>query len=363
VLDSRFKQGGGAMRFIEREAARTRDGLPQPRVAIVVNTYNQAHYLEQALASCAAQTVGAAEILVVDDGSTDDPERVVARFPSVRFLRQANAGLAAARNSGLRAISSEHVVFLDADDRLTPVAIEAGLGCFRDNPDAWLVYGAHQVIDEAGKATSPIWLDRLGPQPLTQLLRGGNAIAMHATVMYRRDRLVETGGFDPDLRACEDYDLYLRIASIGRIAWHEEFVAEYRHHASNMSRDVAMMLRTAIHVLERRSGPTASAEIAQAVTAGRNLMKRRYGPTMFQQAAARAIRTGPTPKDFRQMTDAVRTAPLALALSILGKIVKTALRPLPEPVGRLFGDLWTPKPGAIQFGDFGRMKPVGGVFG
>jgi glycosyltransferase involved in cell wall biosynthesis len=89
----------------------------------------------------------------VDDGSNDNPGEVVARFPGVRLIRQENRGLAAARNRGLRALGTYYAVFLDADDRLAPRAIEAGLACFARAPDSGFVYGGHRFIDRAGNKT------------------------------------------------------------------------------------------------------------------------------------------------------------------------------------------------------------------
>ena len=99
-------------------------------VGVVITTYNHAHFLGEALDSLRAQTRPADDIVVVDDGSDDNPGEVVARFPGVRGIRQDNRGLAAARNTGLTALRTRYVIFLDADDRLEPNAIAAGLACF-----------------------------------------------------------------------------------------------------------------------------------------------------------------------------------------------------------------------------------------
>ena len=97
-----------------------------PLVSVVIPTYNHAHYLSEAIGSAASRQGLAPEIIVVDDGSSDDPAAVVSRHPGVRLIRQPNAGLAAARNTGWRQADSPHVVFLDADDRLLPGALASG---------------------------------------------------------------------------------------------------------------------------------------------------------------------------------------------------------------------------------------------
>jgi hypothetical protein len=98
-------------------------------VAVIIPTFNHARFLAEAIMSVLAQTRPPEEIMVVDDGSTDDPANVVAQFPTVQFIRQDNRGVSAARNKGLRSCMTSHVIFLDADDRLLPTAIEAGLAC------------------------------------------------------------------------------------------------------------------------------------------------------------------------------------------------------------------------------------------
>src|SRR5919106_374521 len=106
-----------------------RDVSKPATVGVVITTYNHAHFLADAIESVLRQTCPAAEIIVVDDGSTDDPISVVAGYPHVNLVRQGNQGLAAARNSGLRETKTDKVIFLDADDRLLPNAVSAGLAC------------------------------------------------------------------------------------------------------------------------------------------------------------------------------------------------------------------------------------------
>src|SRR3954447_25237358 len=208
----------------------------EPRsVSVVITTYNHARYLGAAIGSIAAQTVAPFEVIVVDDGSADYPEKVTRQYSHVRLIRQENQGLPAARNTGWRAASGRYVVFLDADDRLLPKALQANLERFAAQPECGFVYGAYRTV-EAGHPITNAPLRSVGREPYVTLLKD-NVIAMHGTVMYRRDRLEEIGGFDPSLRACEDYDVYLRLARSFPVACGPECIAEYHHHSSNMSHD------------------------------------------------------------------------------------------------------------------------------
>src|SRR5919107_192619 len=103
-------------------------------VSVVIPCYNQAHFLSEAIESVLAQTYPYFEIIVVDDGSTDNTSEVAGRYSGVRCIRQDNQGLSGARNSGLRHSKGEYLVFLDADDRLLPQALEVGLECLRAYP-------------------------------------------------------------------------------------------------------------------------------------------------------------------------------------------------------------------------------------
>ena len=110
-------------------------------VSVVIPCYNQAHFLTEAIESVLAQTSRQFEIIVVDDGSTDNTAEVAARYPGIGYLRQDNQGLAAARNTGLRHSQGDYLVFLDADDRLLPAALESGLDYLSAHPACAFVWG------------------------------------------------------------------------------------------------------------------------------------------------------------------------------------------------------------------------------
>ena len=250
--------------------AETRPGS----VAIVITTYDHACFLEAAVRSALRQSVPADEIIVVDDGSTDHPEDVLASVAGVRLIRQANAGLSAARNTGWRAAASDFVVFLDADDRLLPEALAVNLQRLRRAPEAGLSYGGYVSVDVvAGRRRMCEFLPATDGFP--SLLRR-NLIGMHGAVMYRRAHLEAIGGFEPGLVACEDYDVYLRMALHSSIVYGPEPLAEYRHHGGNMSRDSAMMLRHVLAMLRRHEPAARRLGAMRAYREGVVNRKRQY---------------------------------------------------------------------------------------
>lgn len=202
-------------------------------VSIVIPCFEQKRFLEQAIASAVAQRVPPREIIVVDDGSSENLSDVTSMFDGVELIRQANRGLAGARNSGLKAARGAKIIFLDADDRLLPRAIEAGCDCFLKNCEAAFVYGAFRSVrgNSRERAFSAV-------STHNDLVRC-NWIGMIATVMFDREKVLKLGGFDETLEMVEDWDLYLRLSRCFPFAWHRKTVADYMKHAGNASNDVA----------------------------------------------------------------------------------------------------------------------------
>ncbi len=323
------------------------------KVAVVITTYNHARFLAEALQSARDQTRPADEVIVVDDGSQDDPAAVVRNFPEVRLIRQDNAGLAAARNTGLLATDADKIVFLDADDRLHSGALELGLAAFEKAPEASLVYGAYRNIDAHGEVTVPYQYAAIGPEPYVDFLTF-NMIGMHATVMYARRLLTAAGGYDPSLKRCEDYDVYLRLARTGQIASHDGVVADYRWHGSNMSSNPTDMLDWVLRVHDReRELAEQRPETQQAWKEGRKRWRDYYAEQALQ--ASRGQSLGPAAS---RVASALVASPGFTARRIAGKVKRRLLRD-----ANPFAKRWPPRVGAVQFGDLGTTSPISHNFG
>jgi len=214
-------------------------------VAVVIPCYGHAHVLADAIESVLGQSAPAAEIIVVDDGFDDEVRDVVRNFPSVTLVRQQNRGLAAARNAGARAATSQKIVFLDADDQLLPQGLEQGLKCFDRHPDAAFVYGGFVAV-EGDKQ----WPRFIRADTREDLIRC-NWIGCIDAVMFELDKLRAEGGFDETLGMSEDWDAYLRLSRKYAFAAHENVVALYFKHDSNMSNDVPELMRWTNIVRER----------------------------------------------------------------------------------------------------------------
>jgi glycosyltransferase involved in cell wall biosynthesis len=235
-------------------------------VSVIIPTYNRADTLPRAIDSALGQTHRAVEAIVVDDGSRDGTaelmERRYADEPRVRFFRQENAGVSAARNRAMRAARGDYLAFLDSDDVWKPWKIELQLACFRAFPEAGMVWTDMEAIDPSGRvcdgrylrtmyAESYRWFTRETLFPKRTDLAGGaweaavgrpeagcgtifsqmimGNLVHTPTVLLRRDRFERVGFFDETLRlAGEDYDYHLRTCREGPVAYVDAATIEYQ---------------------------------------------------------------------------------------------------------------------------------------
>jgi glycosyltransferase involved in cell wall biosynthesis len=228
------------------------------RVSVVIPTFNRARLLPRAIDSVLRQTAAAlCDIIVVDDGSTDDTPRVIAGYGRrVLYLRQPNRGAGAARNAGIRARRNEFVAFLDSDDTWLPDKIATQLDALARWPQAGFIAGAARGIRPDGATVTRDWaaLPRDGPCDLAPLLFERNPLATPA-VLVRRTLLARTGLFRPCLRWAQDYDLWLRLACRAPGILQSRLVAEYAVAAPNsLSRSGTAQLDCAVRALRFAHG-------------------------------------------------------------------------------------------------------------
>lgn len=199
--------------------------VPPVRVSVVIPTYNRAADVGRALDSVLSQTYPATEVIVVDDGSTDNTEEVVARFGSrVTYIRQPNSGVSAARNRGFRVATGEWIAFLDSDDWWLPEKIQLQIEALRGKPGAVLVYTSAWIISPDGTRELA---QAAAPERLWPAMRCSNRIISCSSVMVRRDVLIAEGGFNQALSGSEDWDLWVRLVQKHRFAFVSEPVIAY----------------------------------------------------------------------------------------------------------------------------------------
>ena len=192
-------------------------------VSIIIPAYNHARFLRAAIESALRQTRPALEVIVVDDGSTDETPEILTRFDDrISVRRQENRGPAAARNAGISAARGDFLLFLDSDDVLLPACVELQLARFEAEPSLGLVYYDVEFFDVEGipvRVANDGLEGRVAGELL--LLEGPVISATGSGIMVPRRVAQEAGGFDDRLLASEDWDFCYRVASqypIGRVA-------------------------------------------------------------------------------------------------------------------------------------------------
>ncbi len=212
-----------------------------PKVSVIIPTYNSARFLPEALESVFSQNYADYEVIVVDDGSTDETTAVLeSNADRIRYVCQPNAGSAAARNTGLDLAQGEFVVFLDADDLLLPGKLKEQAAYLTLRPSLGIVHSGWRIIDEAGAVITEVtpWQEAPVLDLETWLRR--KPVKMGA-MMMRRIWLESVGGLDPAIRQSHDVDLMLRLALAGcQTEWIYKSTLCYRHHQASTIRRQAL---------------------------------------------------------------------------------------------------------------------------
>lgn len=249
-----------------------------PEISVIIPSYNAARYVAEAVESSLDQTLPPLEVIVVDDGSTDETGEILRRYGDrIRLVRQPNGGLPNARNRGIRESRGDLIALLDADDVWVPDKLEKQWRRLRDHPDAGLVHSDFLYWFTEGDEKVPsngLNRERSG-QCLGKMFLGNGVNS--STALIRRACLDRVGLFDESLRACEDYDFFLRFARHYEFAYVDEQLALYRQHASNMSADPLLMLTHELRVL--RKGLQADPELRRLV--GKRIIDARIGDLLF----------------------------------------------------------------------------------
>ncbi|MGO8763473.1 MAG: glycosyltransferase family 2 protein [Desulfobaccales bacterium] len=232
-------------------------------VSIIIPSYNSEKYLAVTIQSVLAQTRQDWELMVVNDGSADQTGAIAETFAAkddrIRVVHQANAGLPMARNRGFAETGTdyEYCIFLDSDDLLEPDALEILIHALDKDRAAVAAHGLMRYIDSEGRPLSingryfhppqrrGIQGHRLKLWPVSApttfaVLAYGNCIPASG-IMMRRAQQEIAGGFDPNLKAVEDWDMWLRLSRLGHIAFVDKVVLAYRIHQTNMSRNGQLM--------------------------------------------------------------------------------------------------------------------------
>lgn len=221
-------------------------------VSVIIPVYNKAHFLPDTLKSVFAQNYKDIEVIIVDDGSTDNVLSAVEPYKNkVKFVRQSNMGVSLARNKGIQIASGDFVCFLDADDVFLPEKIKRQIDYFEQHPECDLVYTNGIVVDQKGNRVCDGCVQRKtgysGDVFRELLIR--NFITT-SSVMVRKEKILFQEPFKQKYKASQDYDLWLTLSRDCNFGYLDDFLFEYRTTASGItSRHNYLMYQEHIDIL------------------------------------------------------------------------------------------------------------------
>jgi glycosyltransferase involved in cell wall biosynthesis len=214
------------------------------RISVIIPSRNYARFIAEAIESVLCQTQAADEIVVVDDGSTDETESVVGRFRSaVRYIKQAGQGVSVARNKGVAESSGNLIAFLDADDTWEPEKLEMQVAEFADDPTVGLVHCGMREFDDSTGQTLGFHLDGCAGDVSESLLlwEEPSIVGPGGTIMITRSAFDMAGGYDPRISVGEDWDLCYRIARHYAVRFVPKPLVNYRNHGAAAHNNVSGM--------------------------------------------------------------------------------------------------------------------------
>jgi glycosyltransferase involved in cell wall biosynthesis len=308
-----------------------------PSISVVIPTYNCAHLLPNAVRSAFAQTITPSEVIVVDDGCTDDTADVMHALAkelpdTFVFIRKPNGGEASARNRGVAAATGEYIAFLDQDDVWLPQKFERQLPLFADVSAPALTFTAYTRVSGADRTIVRVdgWQPTI-EHALRRLMEG--CCVTPSTVMVRREALTAAGPFDESLWLGNDWEMWLRLAAAGhRFAYLPEPMTDYLWHAANMSRDQRKISGAALTIFPRLfDSGTLPPELQR--------MERRCLARWNLNQACYALDAGQRTESRRSLLQAVRLRPAAvragwLLLGVKSLLPTRRVRKLSEAVNR-----------------------------
>lgn len=206
------------------------------RVSVIIPTHNRAHTLGGALDSVLRQTLPASEVIVVDDGSSDDTAALMReQYPQCRFIQQSNRGVSAARNRGIDEARGEWLAFLDSDDEWLPGKLAAQHQALQQAPGCRICHTEEIWIRNGRRVNAMRKHEKSGGQIYSRCLP--LCVISPSSVLISHDLLAAHGRFDESLPACEDYDLWLRLCAHESVSFVEEpQIVKYGGHEDQLSR-------------------------------------------------------------------------------------------------------------------------------
>lgn len=222
-----------------------------PLISVIIATYNRRDFIIEAVQSALNQTYQNIEVIIVDDGSTDDSRLLIEQAfgddPRVTYYYQDNNKRASAFNRGLEHAKGEYIAIVDSDNRWLPCRLEKGYEALAKNPDYDIVYGDIILIDEHGEEISQKNMKRYSGKITSKLIKD-NFVTINTALVPRRC-FDEMGPMDVSRKRADDYELWLRMSTAYRFLYLPEFLAEYRVMDDQISSDKTRRLDANLSII------------------------------------------------------------------------------------------------------------------
>jgi glycosyltransferase involved in cell wall biosynthesis len=204
------------------------------KISVVIPTYNRYEFLKRAVSSVLAQTYPPQEIIIIDDGSTDETAQIKNDFPSIIYLLQNNYGVSHARNVGIEKSHFEWIAFLDSDDEWHCEKLQEQVAFHKKNPDILMSYTDELWIRDGVEVKIPKKFKKFGGEIFQECL--SHCIIAPSASLIHKSILEKVGIFDINLEVCEDYDLWLRVAASDKIGLiDKKLITKYAGHDNQLS--------------------------------------------------------------------------------------------------------------------------------
>lgn len=280
-------------------------------VSVIVPVYNRAHYVAETIESILAQTYSNIELILINDGSTDSSLQVLREYQhrhpdKIVVIDQENQGQITARNNGISRAKGEFIAFLDSDDLWYPEKLELQLPLLKN--EVALVYSAIENIDENGRVLEQEYCDESLVAEMYAALLVQNRMT-GGSVVVTKQALDDVGLFDPEFKAAENWDLWLRICRKYRAALVNKVLVKYRIHPGNMSANSLLMLEAKEKIIRKHSSlAPQQPSLIKALTLAKADLAYRYGLfysskgdySQARQSFRLAQRLAPGYKDVKQ---------------------------------------------------------------
>jgi glycosyltransferase involved in cell wall biosynthesis len=242
-------------------------GGPDPVVSIVMPAFNRERFVAAAIDSVLSQTFTDWELLIIDDGSSDETPAIAGRYVErdgsrIHLIRQPNRGVTVARNTAIRRARGRYIAFLDSDDLWMPAKLDRQLAAFDAHPDAAFIYTGYVLMNEDGTPRRTVRPDRRWQGDIHRRLWLEDNEILGPTVMVATAMLSRVGLFDEALKGAENLDLRLKLSKLGPVFYVDDVLYRYRKHPDTLTSQAELMDAQQLRLIEAHFGgrPLDSAE-------------------------------------------------------------------------------------------------------